>query len=84
MLFYLAKELTLRKPQLDDGEFLDVFTLTLADALALVDAGDITDIKTITGLFWLERFRRGQVLARQDVSSLPLNGDSTLSPCGRG
>ena len=84
MLFYLAKELTLRKPQLDDGEFLDVFTLTLADALALVDAGDITDIKTITGLFWLERFRRGQVLARQDVSSLPLNRDSPLSPCGRG
>lgn len=58
MLFYLANGLTLHVPQLDAGEFLDVFTLSLADALALVDAGEITDIKTITGLFWLERLRR--------------------------
>jgi ADP-ribose pyrophosphatase len=57
--FFLAEGLTLQRRQLDHGEFLDVFTLTLADALALVDGGEITDIKTIAGLFWLERLRRG-------------------------
>ena len=55
MEFYRADNLTLQKRQLDEGEFLEVFTLPLADALALVDSGTITDIKTITGLFWLER-----------------------------
>jgi len=53
--FYQARGLTLQQRQLDDGEFLDVFTLPLKDALELVDDGEITDIKTITGLFWLER-----------------------------
>ncbi len=55
MEFYYAKGLTLQKRQLDDGEFLDVFTLELPEALELIKSGDITDIKTITGLFWLDR-----------------------------
>lgn len=58
MEFFLAEGLTPQRQQLDHGEFLDVFTLTLPDALALVDGGEIIDIKTITGLFWLERLRR--------------------------
>ncbi|MES2354946.1 MAG: NUDIX hydrolase [Pseudomonadota bacterium] len=53
--FYRALGLTLQQRQLDEGEFLDVFTLPLKDALTLVESGEITDIKTITGLFWLER-----------------------------
>ena len=55
MEFYYAKNLTLQKQQLDKGEFLDVFSLTLPEALEFVTSGDITDIKTITGLFWLDR-----------------------------
>jgi ADP-ribose diphosphatase len=58
MEFYQATGMTLQQRQLDEEEFLDVFTLPLADALALVDSGDISDIKTITGLFWLERLQR--------------------------
>lgn len=44
--------------QLDAGEFLDVLTLTLEAALDAVDAGEITDAKTITALFHAERQRR--------------------------
>jgi ADP-ribose pyrophosphatase len=61
MEFYLASGLTLEERQLDEEEFLDVFTLPLADALMLVADGEIVDVKTIAGLFLLERMqtRRG-------------------------
>ncbi len=39
----------------DSGEFLDLLSLPLADALAAVRSGGITDAKTITGLFWAEK-----------------------------
>ncbi len=40
---------------LDDGEFLDVFTMPPAEALRLLEQGLITDMKTVVGLLWLER-----------------------------
>lgn len=43
------------EPNLDSGEFLDVLSLSLAEALAAVQSGEITDAKTITGLFWAEK-----------------------------
>jgi ADP-ribose pyrophosphatase len=43
------------EPTLDSSEFLDVLSLPLADALAAVRAGAITDAKTITGLLWAEK-----------------------------
>lgn len=42
-------------PQLDHGEFLDVLTLSLEEAVAAVRSGEITDAKTITALFWAEK-----------------------------
>jgi len=44
--------------QLDHGEFLDVLTLSLEDALDAVRQGQITDAKTITALFWAEKVVR--------------------------
>ncbi len=41
--------------QLDHGEFLEVVELSLADAGAAVLAGEITDAKTITALYWAEK-----------------------------
>jgi len=40
---------------LDSGEFMDVLSLSLEDVLAAVKSGEITDAKTITGLFWAEK-----------------------------
>src|SRR6266853_2719008 len=48
---YLAKELKHGGAKLDDEEFLEVFTLPLATALAWVREGKITDSKTVAGLF---------------------------------
>jgi len=46
-----------RRPALDDGEFLETFTLPLDDALEWVRTGRITDSKTTIGLLWVERLR---------------------------
>ena len=40
---------------LDSGEFIDVLSLPLEDVLAAIKCGEITDAKTITGLFWAEK-----------------------------
>jgi ADP-ribose pyrophosphatase len=53
---WLAKGLQRREQRLDDGEFLEVFTLPLAEALAMIRDGRITDVKTIAGLLWLQAF----------------------------
>ena len=52
---YFAKGLTQEKARLDEEEFLEVFTLPLATALAWVREGKITDSKTVSSLFWAEK-----------------------------
>jgi ADP-ribose pyrophosphatase len=47
---YLATDLIGSKLDPDAGEFLEVVRLPLVRALAMIDSGDITDGKTITGL----------------------------------
>ncbi len=44
--------------RLDHGEFLDLLTLSLDEAIAAVRDGRITDGKTITALFWAEKVLR--------------------------
>lgn len=39
----------------DEGEFLEILTLSLEEARAAVFDGRITDAKTITALYWAER-----------------------------
>ena len=56
---YLAEDLTLGERKLDDGEFLDVFTMPATQVLAWVRDGTITDVKTIIGAFWLEKILAG-------------------------
>lgn len=57
--FYLARGLTHIGAHLDDGEFLEIFTLPLPTALEWVREGRITDGKTVAGLFWAERIVTG-------------------------
>ena len=54
---WLASGLEKREAKLDDGEFLEVFTLPFEEALAMAADGRITDVKTIIGLFWANRRR---------------------------
>jgi ADP-ribose pyrophosphatase len=56
---FLATGLTEGQAQLDDGEFLEIFTTTLPELLEQVKRGEITDVKTIIGTFWLEKIIGG-------------------------
>lgn len=55
MEYFLARGLSHQGRQLDDGEFLEVFELSLDEAIEWIRIGKITDSKTIVGLFWLEK-----------------------------
>ena len=57
---FLARDLKHVGGSLDEGEFLEVFTLTVAEALEWVRQGRITEAKAITGLLWAERIVRGE------------------------
>ena len=59
MEYFIARGLTHQGSQLDHGEFLEVFELTLDEALEWVRAGKISDSKTIVGLFWLDKVLNG-------------------------
>lgn len=51
---WLAQDLTLGQQALDHGEFLEVLTVPIAEALAMTRDGRITDVKSIVGLYWTE------------------------------
>jgi len=59
MEYFLARGLTHQGSQLDDGEFLEVFELPLAEAMDWIRQGKINDSKTVLGLFWLEKMLKG-------------------------
>jgi ADP-ribose pyrophosphatase len=56
---YLARGLTAGTPELDEGEFLDTYIATLDELLQGVREGKITDVKTVIGIFWLDKLRSG-------------------------
>ena len=56
---FLARGLTAGEAKLDEGEFLEIFTSTVPEMLGMVKAGEITDVKTIIGTFWLEKIQSG-------------------------
>lgn len=59
MEYFLARGLKHVGSKLDDGEFLEVFELSLGDAIEWIRLGKITDSKTIIGLFWLDKVLNG-------------------------
>jgi ADP-ribose pyrophosphatase len=56
MEYFLARGLTHQGRKLDDGEFLEVFELSLPEAIGWIRQGKINESKTIVGLFWLEKY----------------------------
>jgi ADP-ribose pyrophosphatase len=51
---YRARELTHVGSAPEDGEFLEILTPPLAEALDWIRTGRITDVKTIIGLLWMK------------------------------
>jgi ADP-ribose pyrophosphatase len=56
---YLARGLVAGEAKLDVGEFLDTFTATVPELLEMARRGEVTDVKTIIGAFWLEKIISG-------------------------
>lgn len=65
--FYLARGLRQQGARPDHGEFLDVFTLPIAEALEWLRDGRITDSKTVAGLMWLDKIQSGGWTAGRKV-----------------
>jgi ADP-ribose pyrophosphatase len=56
---WFARDLTAGQRQLDQGEFLDVFSATAEALLQWCRDGRVTDAKTLTGALWLQNVRSG-------------------------
>ncbi len=61
---FLAARMRYEKQNMDEGEFLEVSIVPLEEAIEWVKARKITEIKTILGLFWLDRILRERAQSR--------------------
>ncbi len=57
---WFARGLVKGAASLDVGEFLDVFETDDATLDAQIARGEVTDAKTLIGLMWLQKSRRGE------------------------
>jgi ADP-ribose pyrophosphatase len=57
---FFARGLTAGPQKLDEGEFLEVFALTLDELLLAAAQGQITDAKTLTALLWVQNVHAGR------------------------
>ena len=57
---FLARGLTEGERKLDEGEFLDVVKMPLSELLERVRQGEVTDVKTMIGAFWIDKIVSGQ------------------------
>jgi ADP-ribose pyrophosphatase len=55
---YLARDLKHVGHALDAGEFLEVFALSVEEALEWIRQGRITEAKAVTGLLWADKLSR--------------------------
>ena len=60
IVVYLATGLKPAKAAGESDEFLEPFELSLEEALAWIEQGRITDVKTIIALYWTERYLAGE------------------------
>lgn len=56
---WFARDLIPGDRQLDEGEFLDVFSATTSVLLQWCASGHVTDAKTLTGVLWLQNVLSG-------------------------
>lgn len=72
---WFARGLSSGERQLDQGEFLDVFTATPTDLLQWCRDGRVTDAKTLTAALWLQNVLSG-------AWELNWHGPAASSPAG--
>lgn len=60
LIYFYAENLSFSGKSPDEEEFIEHMELPLDEALALVKSGQISDAKTVAGLFWAEKISRGQ------------------------
>ena len=56
---FVARGLTEGETRLDEEEFIETFRVSTADLLDWVRGGQVTDVKTVIGAFWLEKLCAG-------------------------
>lgn len=56
---WFARGLTQHGRRLDAGEFIELFPLTEQEFDALAGRGEISDVKTLVSLLWLQKWRSG-------------------------
>jgi len=56
---WFAEGLEAGERHLDEGEFLDVFAATQQELEDWMRDGELTDVKTIVGMMWLQKWRSG-------------------------
>jgi ADP-ribose pyrophosphatase len=56
---FVARGLTFAGHPGEDDEFIETVTMSIDAALAKILAREITEMKTILGVFWADRLRRG-------------------------
>jgi len=56
---FFARGLRAGERQLDDGEFLELTTLSAEELDQACARGEVTDAKTLIGLLWLQRWQAG-------------------------
>lgn len=57
---FLARGLVSGEQQLDPGEFLELISVSPEELMTWVRQGQITDVKTLVGAFWLDKLLRGE------------------------
>lgn len=57
---WFARGLTAGERRLDEGEFLDVLQLSLAEMEDMARQGELTDAKTLIGMLWITHWRAGR------------------------
>lgn len=60
IVVFIAEDLMRLKAEGESDEFVEPFELTLPEALAWIENGKITDVKTIIALYWVERYLSGK------------------------
>ena len=59
MAVYAASDLTMQEIDRDEDEFLEIIEMPLDKAMEMLRRGEITDAKSMVGLFWAEKLASG-------------------------